>query len=567
MKIHSETQGTPEWHALRGKFDTASEAPAMMGASKQMKRNELLHAKKTGLTADVNWWVQKNLFDKGHDTEAKARPIIEKLIGEELYPIVGSENGLLASMDGATMMGETLFEHKLWNEELAAAVRAKNLDPHYYWQMEQQLLVSGAQRVIFVTSDGTEENLEWMEYRPVEGRAEKLVAGWKQFNIDLADFVPTEAKVEAVANVITDLPSLSVLLVGEVKQSNLVVYKQTALAFIENINTDLKTDQHFADAEATVKFCERAEKELELVKSQALAQTASIDELFRTVDSLKESMRSKRLMLEKLVKARKEAIKVEIKLEADDAFRDHIATINKRLGKVQLPVVIPDFASVMKNKRTVASLRDAVDTELARLKIDANEVAERIETNLSSLRELAKDHGFLFMDAQQIVMKDNDDLVNLISLRISEHKAAEEKKQEELRETIRAEEAEKLRLENERKAKLEEAEKLAAAQASAPAAEPVAATDQAETQVDSAPAIQEPEPAATVAPTPAASAATKAAVATYKATVTDLMALAKAVVTGDLPLALLQVNQEELDKMVASNDGRFACPGVTLSKA
>jgi predicted phage-related endonuclease len=45
------------------------------------------------------------------------------------------------------------------------------------------------------------------------------------------------------------------------------------------------------------------EKRLALVKSQALAQTASIDELFRTIDALKEEMRSKRLTLDKLVKA------------------------------------------------------------------------------------------------------------------------------------------------------------------------------------------------------------------------------------------------------------------------
>ncbi|MFT0547892.1 hypothetical protein ACMHYO_16375 [Allopusillimonas ginsengisoli] len=49
-------------------------------------------------------------------------------------------------MDGLTMLGDIVFEHKLWNEELAEQVRAGNLDPHYYWQLEQQLYVAEASR-------------------------------------------------------------------------------------------------------------------------------------------------------------------------------------------------------------------------------------------------------------------------------------------------------------------------------------------------------------------------------------------------------------------------------------
>ena len=176
MKIHNVAQGSAEWHALRAKHFTASEAPAMMGASKYQTRTDLLTMKKTGITPEVTQ-AQQYIFDKGHATEALARPLVEVMIGEELYPVVGTDGNLLASMDGATMLGETLFEHKLWNESLVAQVKAGELDPHYYWQLEQQLLVSGAERVIFVCSDGTAENFVHMEYRPVAGRAAQLVEG------------------------------------------------------------------------------------------------------------------------------------------------------------------------------------------------------------------------------------------------------------------------------------------------------------------------------------------------------------------------------------------------------
>ncbi len=52
------------------------------------------------------------------------------------------------------------------------------------------------------------------------------------------------------------------------------------------INTDLQTDQHFADAEKTVKWCGEVEERLEAAKQHALSQTETIDALFRTIDEI-----------------------------------------------------------------------------------------------------------------------------------------------------------------------------------------------------------------------------------------------------------------------------------------
>lgn len=86
---------------------------------------------------------------------------------------------------------------------------------------------------------------------------------------------------------------------------------------------------------------------------------------------------------------------------------DHIAAINKTLGKVTLPHVVSDFAGAMKNKRTFASLLDAIDTELARAKIDATQAADGIRLSMTSLTELAVDYAFLFNHVQQLVTKAN----------------------------------------------------------------------------------------------------------------------------------------------------------------
>ena len=74
----------------------------------------------------------------------------EAILGEELYPVTGTVliNGLplLASMDGLTMAETINWEHKLWNEGLAAQVRDGNLDEHYTVQMDQQQLVLARRR-------------------------------------------------------------------------------------------------------------------------------------------------------------------------------------------------------------------------------------------------------------------------------------------------------------------------------------------------------------------------------------------------------------------------------------
>lgn len=467
MKILNIQQGSPEWRSARANHFCASEAPGMMGASKYQTRTELLAAKKSGIAPEVTS-SQQFIFDKGHAAEAGARPIAEEQIGEELYPIVCTEGNLLASLDGATMLGDTIFEHKLWNESLAAQVRTGDLEPHYYWQLEQQLLVSGAEKAIFVCSDGTRDNFVSMEYRSVPGRAEQLLAGWKQFEQDLAEFVPAESAPMVIGKAPDELPALRIELTGNVTGSNLKAFEESALAVIGAVKTNLTTDQDFADAKKAVKWCGDVEAAVAAAKKQALSQTQSIDELFRSLDRISANARETRLKVDKLVKAQELSIKTEIKQAGETALAEHIATINKRLGSVQLPPIAADFAGVMKGKSKLDNMRDAIATELARAKIEANAIAEVIEVNLATLRELADNHRFLFGDRQQLVLKANDDLIAVIKSRISEHEAEQAKKLEAQREQIRLEEQAKLQREaDEARRKKEEQDRLAEQQAEA----------------------------------------------------------------------------------------------------
>ena len=441
--IIEHAQGSEGWLAHRAKCLNASELAVAMGLSSYLSRGELIQQKATGLVPEVDAGTQRR-FDDGHRFEAMAREWAEEIVGEDLYPVVLAAEveglPLSVSVDGLTISEEVIWEHKTLNEKLRTALADGVIPDEYHPQMEQGLMLSGASRCLFMASNGSKETMQfaWYESNP-ELRA-KIVPTWKQFQADVDNHTPTVAPVQAVGRTPETLPALRIEVTGHVTASNLIAFKEHALAVFESINTDLATDQDFADAEKTVKWCGEVEDKLAAAKAHALAQTESIDALFRAIDDIAAEARAKRLELDKLVKQRKEAIRQEILVEGQTALAAHIKALNEKLGKAYMPAIPADFAGAMKGKKTVTSLRDAVQTVLANAKIEADAVAERIQANLTTLREFGKDHTFLFADTATIVLKANDDLTMLVKQRIADHQAAEDKKLEAERERIRSEE-------------------------------------------------------------------------------------------------------------------------------
>jgi len=87
---------------------------------------------------------------------------------------------------------------------------------------------------------------------------------------------------------------------------------------------------------------------------------------------------------------------------------------------------------VMKGKKTITSLRDAVSTELARVKIEANAIADRIQLNLKVLSE-HPGFEFLFADLAQIAVKANDDFAILVKARIGDERMRVEAERDRIR--------------------------------------------------------------------------------------------------------------------------------------
>lgn len=488
MKTHNLIQGSLEWHTYRAQHFNASDAPAMMGCSPHKTRAQLLHELHTGLAQEVNAGAQRR-FDDGHRFEALARPLAEQIIGEELFPVTASNERFSASFDGLTMLEDVAWEHKTLNDELRAAMPegvdqddAPELPLMYRVQMEHQLMVCGAAKTLFSASKWQGDELIEARHRwyfpDAELRAQ-IVAGWAQFAEDLAAYAPPVVVVEAVGRAPETLPALHIEVTGMVTASNIAEFKALALGAIKSVNRDLKTDQDFADNAKAIKWCADIEGRVKAAKEHALSQTASIDTLFRAMDEISAEARNVRLELERLDKARKEAVRGEIVAGGVASLREHVTTLNARLGKPYMPAIAADFAGAIKGgKRTVESLQNAVDTTLAKAKIDASAIADKIQTNLGTLRELAADHAFLFADTPQIVLKAPDDLTALVKTRIAEHQKAEAARIEAETARIRAE------VEQQERARAE-------AEAARPAA--VLAAPAAQQQPEVVPMAQEPE--------------------------------------------------------------------------
>jgi predicted phage-related endonuclease len=496
-------QGSPRWLQLRAGRYNAGDAAAMLGCDPHGRsRTDLLDALVNGFSPEVSPFQQK-VYDAGHRREALARPLGERIIGEDLYPVVGSipwpglSRPLGASCDGLTIAWDRNWEHKSLNDVLRAALphsgptswernEAAQLPKGYRVQMEQQCLVSGCEQVLFSATEWDEQGQLVDErhciYLPdLQLRAE-ILAGWAQLEVDLATHTPVVHAERPQGEKLDQLPVLHIQVEGRVVTSNLAIWREAALAHIAGINRDLKTDQQFADAKEAVKWCDESEKKLTLLKEQTLAQMIDVNEVVTTLDKIVAGLARTRIDLDNLVKARETAIRQEVAQRGQTAAEAHRKHLNERIGRPLVPalthpLVVADFAKAIKSKRTVKALNDSVDAELSRVKIALSALADRIENNIKHLASAdVVEHLHLFPDQDALVLKEEADFRATCTARIAEAKAAEERRRQQEDEQRRQREAREQAAQAAADAERERQAQLAATAAAAPAGLPPAAS-------------------------------------------------------------------------------------------
>lgn len=434
MKTLPLIQGTPEWDAHRAHSRNASEARVPMGVIEYETGAEMMRRKKTGLAPAITPWQQR-IFDAGHAVEPELRAYAERLTGEEFEPMVATtDDGYLsASFDGITLMGDMLLEAKQANSAKMTWMQENGtVPPVDVPQVAQQFAVADtATRLLYVCGDGTDDGTDHVivARESLADEIAKLRPAWAQFDADLAAFDAGErvAPPAPAGRAPTTLPTVHLTVTGAVTDSNLTAFREQAMAVIGGIKRELTTDQDFADAAITVKWCKEAEDRLAAAKKNALAQTATIDEAFHVIDDVSAALRRARLDLNKLVQVETANRKAAIITTAQRALGEHVAALEKKVGHgVQLRGIESDFAGAIRGKSSEANIRAAVDAVLASAEVQATMLADRVVVNLGTIRTLGEGFSTLFPDAATLALQLPGVVADTITARIARAKAEQE---------------------------------------------------------------------------------------------------------------------------------------------
>ena len=199
---------------------------------------------------------------------------------------------------------------------------------------------------------------------------------------------------------------------GEIITSNLPAFRDFIRQRLKQINRELKTDEEFGQAELDVKALREAE---DVVRSAALKVLD--DELRALFDGLNETgdeIRVPRLEIEKLIAARKEAVKIEIIEEFLGEFDIDPSYARKHY--------LQGLQSAMKCKRTLESMRTAC-------RVFQKSSQSAIRANRKSIEVFEKGHGQdLTMDRSELELKSSEYVAGELRRRFEAKKAADERK-------------------------------------------------------------------------------------------------------------------------------------------
>jgi len=408
--------GSKEWHEHRAKYFNASDAPAMLGKGK-ISREALLDKYK-GYQAEVSDFTQK-IFNKGHELEADALAIAERKVGDDLYPLIGVSGSLSASFDGITLDERTIYEHKTLNAE----IKQSGATLAHKMQVQQQFMVSGADRCLFLATNGVDEHYqEWLE--PDLELQEQIKNGWELFTIDLEHHEIKQRNETPVKASVIELPSVIIQVKGELTLCNISDVRPVFDKFLSEATVNLVTDNDFAIAEAESKKARDIAKRCIATEKSVIEQTESISEVTRELRMYADKFNALALQQEKAVKTQKENIKIALLNKSTAEFGIFIKTLNDGIKPIYLKTQQPNFMEAMKGKRTVSSLEDAVVFELSRCQSIAVAAANLISANLKEIAA-ASEYKFLFNDFDSLVLMDIEHLKMTIDTRIRDHRTAE----------------------------------------------------------------------------------------------------------------------------------------------
>lgn len=157
-QIVQVVQGSPEWHAHRNRYRNASETAIVMGDSPWQTPYQLWELRTGRRQLEIN-----AAMARGSMLEPQARAAYEALTGHVMQPLVLIDGEYSASLDGMAFDGSLIVEIKCpyrgRQSSLWKAIEAGTVPDHYRWQVEHQLMVSGASMAHLFVFDGNNGRL------------------------------------------------------------------------------------------------------------------------------------------------------------------------------------------------------------------------------------------------------------------------------------------------------------------------------------------------------------------------------------------------------------------------
>lgn len=189
MNVIPHEQGTDAWMAWRRSRRMASLAPAVMKASAHQSERDVI-----AFYRDGKRFAGNAATEYGHAHEAQARAVAAEILGEFLTPVCVESGEYGASLDGISFDEKRVAECKcpyrgkespMW-EQAARYGSAGG----YVWQVRHQMMVSDAERALFVVWTPEQSLHLWIDRD--EGKEAELRTAWDALWARIAEGKPAE---------------------------------------------------------------------------------------------------------------------------------------------------------------------------------------------------------------------------------------------------------------------------------------------------------------------------------------------------------------------------------------
>jgi len=182
MEVINLEQGSQEWHDFRKTKIGASELAYLYNANPFCKASDQMKFL-IGLKLGFNEIFYNSAMKAGHDNEKFIIEHVEKEYNIVTQPLVGYKENLVASYDGITFDNDIVVEVKFSKHTYEYIKKNNDAPEHYYLQVQQQLLVSGAEKAIFAAMHSDTREVAMCEIYPHSEVHSEIMAKVEEFYI------------------------------------------------------------------------------------------------------------------------------------------------------------------------------------------------------------------------------------------------------------------------------------------------------------------------------------------------------------------------------------------------